>query len=151
MSDSLFLIIGQLTTQKNIDPRGPFLTLLIETNFNPRGEVIPRDKLFPLGVKLSPRGEIFCSPPILLNSGECSPHGGEQRGEHSPRERISPLEANLTPGVKFWMALRLLSEKCPLTPTWGRCYDHNFLRFLPTFSEKIGAFLKKQCYEQNFA
>jgi hypothetical protein len=34
---------------------------------------------------------------------------------------------------------------------WGRCYDHNFLRFLPIFVEKIGVFLKKQCYDQMFA
>jgi hypothetical protein len=26
--------------------------------------------------------------------------------------------------------------------TWGRCYDHNFLRFLTIFGEKIGVFLK---------
>jgi hypothetical protein len=25
---------------------------------------------------------------------------------------------------------------------WGRYYDHNFLRFLPIFGEKIGVFLK---------
>jgi hypothetical protein len=30
---------------------------------------------------------------------------------------------------------------------WDRCYDHNFLRFLPIFSEKIGVFLKNQCYD----
>jgi hypothetical protein len=33
--------------------------------------------------------------------------------------------------------------------SWGRCYDHNFLRFLTIFGEKIGVFLKKQCYDQN--
>jgi hypothetical protein len=32
----------------------------------------------------------------------------------------------------------------------GRCYDHNFRRFLPIFGEKFGAFLKNQCYDQNF-
>jgi hypothetical protein len=32
----------------------------------------------------------------------------------------------------------------------GRCYDHNFLRFLTIFSEKIGVFLQNQCYDQNF-
>jgi hypothetical protein len=36
-------------------------------------------------------------------------------------------------------------------PTRGRCYDHNFLRFLPIFGEKIGVFLKNQCYDQNLA
>jgi hypothetical protein len=35
-----------------------------------------------------------------------------------------------------------------ITDTWGRCYDHNFLRFLPFFGEKIGVFLKNQCYAQ---
>jgi hypothetical protein len=33
----------------------------------------------------------------------------------------------------------------------GRCYDHNFLRFLPIFGEQIGVFFKNQCYDQNFA
>jgi hypothetical protein len=28
---------------------------------------------------------------------------------------------------------------------------HNFLRFLTIFGEKIGAFLKNQCYDPNFA
>jgi hypothetical protein len=32
----------------------------------------------------------------------------------------------------------------------GRCYDHNFLRFSPIFGEKIGVFLKNQCYDQSF-
>jgi hypothetical protein len=31
----------------------------------------------------------------------------------------------------------------PPTPSRGRCYDHNFLRFLAIFAEKIGVFLKK--------
>jgi hypothetical protein len=30
--------------------------------------------------------------------------------------------------------------------TSGRCYDHNFLRFLPI----SGVFLKNQCYDHNF-
>jgi hypothetical protein len=30
----------------------------------------------------------------------------------------------------------------PSTPTWGRCYDYNFLRFLPIFGERIGVFLR---------
>jgi hypothetical protein len=31
-----------------------------------------------------------------------------------------------------------------LTPAaWGRCYDHNLMRFLPIFGEKIGVFLKR--------
>jgi hypothetical protein len=31
--------------------------------------------------------------------------------------------------------------------TRGRCYDHNFLRFSTIFGEKIGVFLKNQCYD----
>jgi hypothetical protein len=31
----------------------------------------------------------------------------------------------------------------------GRCYDHNFLRFFPIFGEKIGVFLKYQCFFGN--
>jgi hypothetical protein len=34
---------------------------------------------------------------------------------------------------------------------WGRCYDHNYLRFLPIFGEKNGVFLKNHCYDQIFA
>jgi hypothetical protein len=34
---------------------------------------------------------------------------------------------------------------------WGRCYDHNFLRLSTIFGEKIGAFLKNQCYDQIYA
>jgi hypothetical protein len=32
----------------------------------------------------------------------------------------------------------------------GRCFDHNFLQFLPIFGEKNGVFLKNQCYDQIF-
>jgi hypothetical protein len=35
------------------------------------------------------------------------------------------------------------------SPTRGRCYDHKFLRFSPIFGEKIGVFLKNQCYDKN--
>jgi hypothetical protein len=34
---------------------------------------------------------------------------------------------------------------------WGRCHDFKFLRFSPIFGEKIGVFLKHQCYDQIFA
>jgi hypothetical protein len=34
--------------------------------------------------------------------------------------------------------------------TWGRWYDNNFLRFSTIFGEKIGVFLKYQCYDQFF-
>jgi hypothetical protein len=34
--------------------------------------------------------------------------------------------------------------------THGRCYDHNYLRFLPIFCEKFCVFLKNQFYDANF-
>jgi hypothetical protein len=33
--------------------------------------------------------------------------------------------------------------RCHHQLTRGRCYDHNFLRFLPMFGEKIGVFFIK--------
>jgi hypothetical protein len=33
----------------------------------------------------------------------------------------------------------------------GRCYDQNFLRFLPIFDEKIGGLLENPCYDQFFS
>jgi hypothetical protein len=33
----------------------------------------------------------------------------------------------------------------------NRCYDHNFLRLLTIFGEKIGVFLKNKCYDQIFS
>jgi hypothetical protein len=35
--------------------------------------------------------------------------------------------------------------------TRGRCYDHNFRRFFQIVGEKIGVFLKYQCYDQLFS
>jgi hypothetical protein len=34
--------------------------------------------------------------------------------------------------------------------TRDRCYGHNFRRFLTIFGDKIGVFLKNQCYDQIF-
>jgi hypothetical protein len=34
---------------------------------------------------------------------------------------------------------------------WGRCYDHNLLQMSQIIGEKIGVFLKYQCYEQFFS
>jgi hypothetical protein len=45
------------------------------------------------------------------------------------------------------------SQLCAVD-TWGRCYDHKFLRFLLIFGEKIKRYvciLKKQCYYHIFA
>jgi hypothetical protein len=45
-----------------------------------------------------------------------------------------------------------MNEKTDFTliilATCGRCFDHNFQRFLPIFGEKIGVFLKSQYYDQ---
>jgi hypothetical protein len=57
----------------------------------------------------------------------------------SPRRRVG---AKLAPSP--------FKKKPPRRTTWGRCYDHNFLRFLPIFGEKIGVFLKNQYYDHNF-
>jgi hypothetical protein len=54
------------------------------------------------------------------------------------RQNVSLIQIYIPRTVKF----------CTI---WGRCYDHNFQRFLPIFGEKFGAVLKKQCYDQNFA
>jgi hypothetical protein len=35
--------------------------------------------------------------------------------------------------------------------SWGRCYNHNFLRFLSIFGEKMAFFLKNQYNDQLFA
>jgi hypothetical protein len=34
---------------------------------------------------------------------------------------------------------------------WPRRYDHNFMRFSSISGEKIGAFLRNQCYDPIFA
>jgi hypothetical protein len=41
--------------------KGPFLTSPLGANFDPRGEVVPKGRICPLRVKLSPGGEILCS------------------------------------------------------------------------------------------
>jgi hypothetical protein len=35
--------------------------------------------------------------------------------------------------------------------TWGRCYDHNFLRFLPMFGKKLSFFSKTNAMITIFA
>jgi hypothetical protein len=42
---------------------GPFLTLPLEANFAPGAKLSPRREFCSLGVKLTPGGEIICSPP----------------------------------------------------------------------------------------
>jgi hypothetical protein len=41
----------------------------------------------------------------------------------------------------------MLFQMIKFRPTWGRCYDRNFLRFVPIFGGKIGGFIKYQCYD----
>jgi hypothetical protein len=46
---------------------------------------------------------------------------------------------------------RLFVKSCVrVSSSRGRCYEHNFLRFLPIFDEKNGVFLINQCYDPNF-
>jgi hypothetical protein len=49
--------------------------------------------------------------------------------------------------AKFWVIFFHKSIRSP----WGRCYDHNFLRFFSIFGEKIGVFIKNQRYDQLFS
>jgi hypothetical protein len=63
----------------------------------------------------------------------------------SNRKIAENCDHNSDPGLVMAIFLQL-----QIALTWGRCYDHNFLRFLPIFGEKIGVFLKNQCYDQNF-
>jgi hypothetical protein len=43
---------------------------------------------------------------------------------------------------------RVCHGPCKKVFVWGRCYDHNFLRFSTIFGEKIGVFLKNHCNDQ---
>jgi hypothetical protein len=61
---------------------------------------------------------------------------------HSSHPR--PLWATPVRSIRIFFAFFVRSH------IWGRCYDHNFLRFLPIFCEKIGVYLKNQCYDQIF-
>jgi hypothetical protein len=49
----------------------------------------------------------------------------------------------------FLRFLTIFSEKIGVFLK-NQCYDHNFLRFLTIFGEKIGVFLKNQGYYHNF-
>jgi hypothetical protein len=65
-------------------------------------------------------------------------------------QNIQKLEKNQTVSAYFlWQTYKKWCMGGDTTFTssanniWGRCYDHNFLRFSPIFGEKIGVFLKK--------
>jgi hypothetical protein len=45
-------------------------------------------------------------------------------------------------GTSSQMKYLIIKKTSKVTPTWGRCYDQNFLQFLPIFCEKIGVFSK---------
>jgi hypothetical protein len=62
---------------------------------------------------------------------------------------LAALNLNSAVLPKINICVELLFKKCQFLFR-GRCYDHNFLRFFPIFGEKIGVFLKYQCYDQLF-
>jgi hypothetical protein len=72
-------------------------------------------------------------PRSSATSGKLRRFGGQPRGQASES------------GCRSIEAKKMFSLKkgCPGR---GRCYDHKFLRFFPIFVEKIGVFLKYQCY-----
>jgi hypothetical protein len=51
-----------------------------------------------------------------------------------------PFNETVTP--RFEMMVESFAGILRVKLTWGRCYDHNFMRFLTTFGEKIRVFLK---------
>jgi hypothetical protein len=60
------------------------------------------------------------------------------RGEEAEKRGHAPFgENSKVRGVFTRTTLGLIS--------WGRCYDHNFLRFSPILGEQIGVFQKNQC------
>jgi hypothetical protein len=62
----------------------PILNFALGANFTPRGENVPWEGSYPLGVKFSVR------PSILLNSRECSPLGVNEGASISPRGQVHP-------------------------------------------------------------
>jgi hypothetical protein len=80
---------------------------------------------------------------ILERLAECAhvPKSAEERGVRQVREVIGGTDGR-QPETAAGLAKVV---------TWNRRYDHNFRRFSTIFGEKIGVFLKKQCYDQIFA
>jgi hypothetical protein len=50
-------------------------------------------------------------------------------------------------GKPMYSNIKGIFTRNTICGTMGRCYDHNFLRFLEIFGKKIGGFLKNQCYQ----
>jgi hypothetical protein len=74
--------------------------------------------------------------------------------ENSPNAKIRPMRKFAKCGhpsrEHVAIARHRRAEVAGSSPARGRCYDHNFLRFLTIFGEKIGVFLKNQWYDQIF-
>jgi hypothetical protein len=79
-------------------------------------------------------------------AGEAGAGVAEERLGVEHRAAASAVSRNWD---RFYHFKNIFSEK--LGKKQGRCYDHNFLRFLTIFGKTIGVFLKNQCYDQNFA
>jgi hypothetical protein len=65
----------------------------------------------------------------------------EQKEDVVKEEEQVPLLFSSILPENFW------TKFFPKNKTRGRCYDHNFLRFLTNFGEKNDSFLKNQCYD----
>jgi hypothetical protein len=56
------------------------------------------------------------------------------------RREFSPATIPTFPPKKILPLTIGQVRKVAVTPTRGRCYDHNFLRFLPFFGKKLEFF-----------
>jgi hypothetical protein len=74
----------------------------------------------------------------------------QQQQLNSCLQQLSHSQQGTQGSVRKKAGIKFCSQARRFMPR-GRCYDHNFLRFSTIFSEKIGVFLKNQCYDQNFA
>jgi hypothetical protein len=87
--------------------------------------------------------------------------GGHRLRHHIRRSwvRISPrckgfvTLCTYTLHALFTEAVEILNAvpKYARTKNRSQCYHHYFLRFFPIFGDKIGVFLKYQCYDQLFS
>jgi hypothetical protein len=116
--------IGGLSERDRLWAWGPFLTLTLGANFDPRGGVVPQGEFCPQGVKSSPGVKFSVRPPILLNSRECSPLGVNEGVNIPPRGQISPLgargEVKNGPLVYLWIRKPLLPSSHWKWERWCR-------------------------------
>jgi hypothetical protein len=108
------------------------------------------------------KSSLHSLPPPLVNSRsenfpppprKSSPDGGGLERQRSPATAAFPPPRSALTGAfqrrpEAALPPRQLGPPSSSPPSWGRCYDHNFLRFFPIFDEKIGVFLRYQCYDQ---